>query len=179
MSRGNWKRGRFGVGFETRSIADALRAWQSQVGDQVGYYRFLRELSEVDPVYDEGTGAGKQYLGPIVVPVLHVVHTQGDNRGGGAVGFYSSDTLQATAAFRQFTRTGLSVPDLRDERYLKDRLVYDGKVFRVTRILSLGQVQRADLILGIEALQVNADELADDPQFAAWSVDPDNSDTST
>lgn len=179
MSRTDWKRGRFGVGYEDRAIADALRAWQSQYGDQLDYYRFERDLSQVDPVYDEAVGAGKQYLGPIVLPVLHIVHTQGDNRAGGTVGFYSSDTLQATVAFRQFTRTGLSIPDLRDERYLKDRCVYDGKVFRITRILSLGQVQRADLILAIEAIQVNADELADDPQFAAWGVDPDNNDTST
>lgn len=179
MSRGDWKRGRFGVGFETRAIADALRGWQSQVGDRVDYYRFQRELSQVDPVYDEGTGAGRAYLGPIVVPVLHVMHVQGDNRAGGTVGFYSSDVLRATVAFRQFTRTGLSVPDLRDEEYLRDRCVYDGKVFRLTSIRSLGQVQRADLILALEAVQVNADELADDAQFAAWAVDPDNSDTST
>lgn len=179
VSRGDWKRGRFGVGFETRAIADALRSWQSKYGDSLSYYRFLRELSQVDPVYDEGTGAGRAYLGPIDLPVLHVVHTPGDNGAGGTVGFYSSDTLQATVAFRQFTRTGLSFPDLRDERYLKDRCVYDGKVFRLTSIRALGQVQRADLILAIEALQVNADELADDAQFAAWGIDPDNDDTST
>lgn len=179
MARADWKRGRFGVGFEDRRIADGLRAWQSLVGDQLDYYRFEREASGLDPVYDEGSGAGRVYLGPIPLPVLHVVHTQGDAQAGGTVGFYSTDLLHATVAFRQFTRTGLSIPDLRDEKYLRDRAVYDGKVFRITRIRSLGQVQRADLVLGIEAAQVNSDELVDDAQFQAYATDPDDSDTSS
>lgn len=178
VTRTDWKRGRFSVGFEDRSIAEGLRAWQSQYGDFVDYYRFLSEDSTVDPVYDEGSGEGRAYLGPIPLPCLHVVHSQGSGLAGDTEGFYSTDTLRATCSFVQFERTGLAIPDLRNERYLKDRAVYDGKVFRITRLAALGQVQRADLIVGIEALQVNADELADDLAFRSYAVDPDDNDTS-
>lgn len=177
MTRTDWKRGRFSVGFEDRRVAEGLRGWQSLTGDFVDYYRFQRDESSVDPVYDEAVGGGRVYQGPIQLPCLHVVHTQGSGLAGDTEGFYSTDSLRATCAFRQFVRTGLTMPDLRDERYLRDRAVYDEKVFRITRLVALGQIQRVDLIIGIEALQVNADEMADDAQFQAYSVDPDDNST--
>ena len=178
MSRTDWKRGRFSVGFEDRAIAAGLRGWQSSTGDFLDYWRFERDESSSDPVYDEGTGGGKVYLGPIQLPCLHVVHTQGSGLAGETMGFYSTDTLAATLSFVQFERTGLAIPDLRNERYLRDRATYDEKVFRITRISILGQIQRADLIIGLEGLQVNADELADDAQFQPYAVDPDDHNTS-
>lgn len=178
MTRTDWKRGRFNVGFEDRAIAAGLRGWQSSTGDFLDYWRFERDESTSDPVYDEGTGGGRVYLGPIQLPCLHVVHTQGSGLAGETMGFYSTDTLAATLSFVQFERTGLSIPDLRNERYLRDRATYDDKVFRITRISILGQIQRADLIIGLEGLQVNADELADDAQFRPYSVDPDDDNTS-
>lgn len=178
MSRADWKRGRFSIPFEDRSIAEGLRGWQSATGDFLDYWRFRRDESTSDPVYNEGIGGGRVYLGPINLPCLHVVHTQGSGLAGETMGFYSTDTLAATLSFTQFERTGLSIPDLRNEKYLRDRATYDGKVFRITRIEVLGQIQRADLIIGIEAAQVNADEMADDAQFQPYSVDPDNSNTS-
>lgn len=177
MTRLDWKRGRFSVGFEDRRIAEGLRAWQSQYGDFLDYFRFLRDESAVDPVFDEASGVGRVYNGPIVLPCLHVVHAQGGGLAGDTEGFYSTDGLRATCSFTQFTRTGMGIPDLRNEKYLRDRVVYDGKVFRITRLSALGQIQRADLIIGIEAAQVNADELSDDLQFRGYAVDPDDSNT--
>lgn len=179
MGRADFKRGRFGIGLETRSIEQGLRGWQALTGDLVDYWRFVRQEATTDPVYDEGSGAGKVYSGPIALPCLHVVHLQGGDMAGGTVGFYSSDTLTVTVAFRQFQRTGMYLADVRDEMYLRDRMTYDRKVFRLTRITALGQIQRADLILQIEGAQVNADELVDDAQFGAWATDLDNDNTSS
>jgi hypothetical protein len=53
--------------------------------------------------------------------------------------------------------------------YLRDRIVYDNKVFRVMKINVLGQIQRRDLIVSIEATQVRGDELVNDAQFAKYS----------
>lgn len=172
MGRLDFKRGRFSVGAETRSIEEGLRGYQSVAGDVLEYWRFHRELSTMDAVYDEATGYGKVYHGPFTVPVLHVVHLQGDDLAGGDQGFYTDDTLTATAGFRMLARTGLTRLDIRTNQFLRDRLVYDEKVFRITRMTALGQIRRADLVVAIDATQVKADELVDDAQFAAWAVDP-------
>lgn len=172
MGRVDFKRGRFSVGAETRSIEKGLRGYQSVAGDVLEYWRFHRELSAVDPVYDEATGYGKVYHGPYTLPVLHVVHLQGDDLSGGDQGFYTNDTLTASAGFRQLARTGLTRLDIRTNAYLRDRLVYDQKVFRITRMTALGQIRRQDLIVAIDATQVKPDELVDDTQFAPWATDP-------
>jgi hypothetical protein len=172
MGRVDFKRGRFSVGAETRSIEKGLRGYQSVAGDVVEYWRFHKELSSTDPVYDEATGLGKIFHGPFTLPVLHVVHLQGDDLAGETQGFYTNDTLRASAGFRQLARTGLTRLDIRTNAYLRDRIVYDEKVFRITRMTALGQIRRADLIVAIEATQVKADELVDDKQFAPWAVDP-------
>ena len=172
MGRIDFKRGRFTVGAETRSIEKGLRGYQSLAGDVVDYYRFHHELSVQDPVYDEGTAVGRVFHGPFSVPVLHVVHLQGDDRAGGTQGFYTNDTLQVTAGWRQMARVGLTRTDVRTNAWLRDRIVYDEKVFRINKMTALGQVQRADLILAIEGTQLKADELVDDAQFAAYAIDP-------
>ena len=43
MGRVDFKRGRFGIGLETRSIEQGLRGWQSLTGDLVDYWRLLHE----------------------------------------------------------------------------------------------------------------------------------------
>jgi hypothetical protein len=172
MGRVDFKRGRFTMGAETRSIMAGLRGYQSIAGDYLQYWRFDHEDSVEDPVYEEGTGTGKKYFGPMTVPALHVIHTQGDNQAGSSQGFYTNDTLSATVSFQQFSRTGLQRADIRTNNYLRDRVVYDEKVFRLVQIMALGQIERQDLILAMSATQVKADELVDDPQFAAYAVDP-------
>lgn len=172
MGRVDFKRGRFTVGAETRSIEKGLRGYQTVAGDFVDYYVFHYELSTTDPVYDEATSAGRVFHGPFSVPVLHVIHTQGDDRAGGTQGFYTSDTLQVTAGWRQLARVGLTRTDVRTNHYLRDRLVYDEKVFRINKMTALGQIKRADLIVEIEGTQLKPDELVDDAQFAVYAVDP-------
>jgi hypothetical protein len=61
--------------------------------------------------------------------------------------------------------------DIKTGNYLKDRVVYDRKVFRVVQISIRGQMQRRDIIVAISTTQVKPDELVMDAQFAAWSVD--------
>jgi hypothetical protein len=172
MGRADYKRGRFTAGQETRSINAGLRGYQSYAGDQVEYWRFDHADSVMDDVYDEATGAGRVFYGPYAIPVLHVVHLQGEDTAGGTKGFYTNDTLSASASFRQVALTGMTLADIRTNAYLRDRLVYDEKAFRVTRMTALGQIQRADLILAIECQQLKADEIVDDAQFRQWAVDP-------
>lgn len=165
MSRLDAKRGRFHNDFETDEINRGLAGWQAVNGDTVDYYRFDSENSVVDDVYDEGDGVGKSYVEIDSVPVLHVIHTEGSQEDT-ENGFYYNDDLHVTASFDLLDRVGLKSMDIDHQTYLKDRMVYDGRVWRITAVSVLGQIQRRDVIVSIEATQVRHDELVNDAQFS-------------
>lgn len=171
MGRLDSKRGRFGTDFETNQIHDAMRGWQAAtVGDEVMWYRFNATNTVIHDIYDEGFGTGKSYDGPIKVPVLHATHLEGRDENGDT-GMYFNDELHFTASFDQIRRTGIVELDLETKNYLKDRILYDDRVFRIMNIQVLGQVQERDIIAGVDATQVKPDELVNDVQFATWSED--------
>jgi hypothetical protein len=174
MGNLDWKRGRFSINYETNEVEDALRGRVDEVGDYFSYYRFDLVDSQIDPVYDEAVGTGKQYKGPFRWPAWHVTHLNGPNENT-TEGFYYNDTLHITGAVAQLEKLGLSQLDVDTGAYLKDRVVYPpnkagSKVYRVTNIQVLGQVQERHTIIGIDCTQVKPDELVNDPEFARWSA---------
>lgn len=171
MSRLDWKRGRFSMDLETNEIEGALRGRQDQTGDEVHYYRFLEADSEMDDLYDEGSGAGRVFAGPIPVPVMHATHEEGPAEQR-REGFYYNDNLHVTAGYVMLRRIGLTDMDINTQSYLKDRIVYDGRVFRVLKIEVLGQIQRRDVIVSLDATQMRADEFTGDPQFDSFATSP-------
>lgn len=171
MSRIDWKRGRWGAEVETQQIADALRAYQPAFGDQISYYRFDYSHSVKHNIYDEAVGTGRAFSGPIEVPVLHVVHEFGGDTLDES-GFYTNDEIQVTCGFRQLARTGLVHADLRNGRYLRDRLAYDDKLFRILQMSIRGQIVRSDIVVVMRAVQLKADEIPNDVVFRQYVSDP-------
>lgn len=170
QDRAGWKGGRFSVDFETSSIYGGLRDWQRWTGDTIYYYRFSFDQSTVDPTYGESTAPlGRVYFGPNLIPALHVVHIEGDNDNT-EDGFYFNDRAHVTLSFDQLKRLGLDRMDINTQNYLKDRLVYDGKVFRVTSFQILGQIQQKDIIVAIDATEVKPDEMVNDVQFSQYAT---------
>lgn len=170
MGRLDFKRGRFTADYETDQINGSLRGWQAEFGDDITYFRFWKEQSEMDPVFDEATKAGRLYHPPKKIAVLHATHTEGGNEIR-PQGFYYNDELYVIAFFDQLMKVGFTNLDLQTYDYLKDRIVYDYKVFRVTKINVTGQVQERDVMVSIEGTQVKPDEMLNDPQFKSY-LDP-------
>lgn len=168
MSRMDYKRGRFNPDSETDAIFQAMRGWQAVDGDWVLYFRFDEAHSEIHPIYDEPTGEGLLYTAPVRVEALHVTHVEGENENSDR-GFYYNDDLAVTVPFDLFIQAGMSMADINTGNYLKDRVVYDRKVFRIQTISILGQMQQRDIIAGISGTQLKPDELVWDPQFADWA----------
>lgn len=172
MARIWWESGRFTVNWETQEIYRGLRDWQRFTGDQIQYFRFAYDQSDKDSVYGEATGPhGRMYFGPIILPSLHVVHTES------AVeempeGFTYHDRLHVTASFDQLKKLGMELMDLNTQNYLKDRIVYDDKVFRVYNVQILGQIQQKDIIVTFDAVQLKPEDMQNDVQFAAYSNVP-------
>ena len=146
-----------------------MKGWQKTYGDVIRYFRFNPAASQIDPVYDEATGAGRQYFPPIAVPCQHVTHVQGENEYG-EYGMYYNDSLTAFISFSSFTGVGLTYADIETGNYIDDRVLYDRKVFRVVQLITQGQIQQRDLIILLRGVQLKPDELVDDPEFATWSL---------
>ncbi len=172
MSRIGWKGGRFNVDYETQEIYKGLRDWQRWTGDQAEYFRFAYDQSNKDPVYGEATApAGRTFFGPLLIPALHVVHTES------AVeeipeGFTFHDKVHVTCSFDMLKRTGLELLDIQTQNYLKDRIIYDGKVFRVYNVQILGQIQQKDIIVTFDGTQLKPEDMINDRQFAQYARVP-------
>lgn len=169
MSRLDWKRGAFNPDSETERIFAGMEGWREVHGDWIFYYRFNPNASVMDDVYDEAAGIGRVYNGPIRVPAIHVIHIQGPNEYGD-MGFYHNDELTATVSFDQMSGTGLTYADVTAGQYLKDRLLYNDQIYRITQISSRGKIQQRSVIVDITATQMQPDELVDDGQFRQWSA---------
>lgn len=170
MGRIGWKGGRFSVDYETDDIYKGLRDWQRWTGDKVNYFRFIYDQSNVDPVYGEATGPnGRVYFGPNLIPALHVIHVEGDNQNT-ENGFYYNDELHITLSFDQINRMGIGRTNIitQTNTYLKDRVEYRGKIYRVTNVQILGQIQRKPIIITVDATQLRPDEMVNDVQFAQF-----------
>lgn len=168
MGRLDWKKGRFTSDVETDQIYHAMRGWRDVSGDWIDYYRFDADATEIGDIYDEAVGEGRVYKPMLRVPVLHVVLVPGDNQNG-EMGFYYNDTLHVTCAFDQFTGVGLEYADVLQGNFLKDRIYYNQKVFRVLAMNPQGKIQQRPTLIGIDATQLKPDELIDDQQFGQWS----------
>lgn len=168
MSRLDYKRGRFSPDYETDQIFEAAAGWQSVDGDWLAYYRLDESASEIDGVYDEPTGTGLVFQKPVRVEVMHVRDVRGSNEYGDK-GFYSNRDLDVKLMYDKFQQAGMSKADIDTETYLKDRVVYDRKVFRITQIAIEGQMQQRDVVVNISGTQLKPDELVMDSVFADWA----------
>ena len=168
MSRLDWKKGRYSADVETNSIFSGLEGWRAENGDWFNYYRFNAGASVMDDVYDEASGSGKSYFPPVRVPAIHVVHVQGENEYGD-MGFYYNDQLTITVSFEQFSLVGMEYADITAGDYLKDRILYNGQVYRVVQMSSRRKIQERSIIIEISCQQLKPDELIDDAEFAQWS----------
>lgn len=171
MSRLDWKEGgRFDRIREGNSIDHALRGFQNaEIEAYFSYFRFWPAQSQHHAVYDEAAGTGLVYHPEVVLPALHVTHGEGPNEDTEG-GFYFVDDLYVSTSFEQVARAGLTELDVRHEGYLRDRIVYDGLVFRVTAMHVTGQVTAHDFTIGIECTQIKPDEYILDPQFVGLAV---------
>lgn len=163
--------GRFDSNLETLRILDGMDGWQENYGDYVDYYRLNESASQWDDVFEEAIEGGVVFDGPFRLACWHVTHVRGGNEYSDT-GFYYNDSVSAITSYRHYTHTGMSMADIDTGRYMKDRLVYDQKVFKITEIAVRGQIQQRDIIIAIQATQVKPDELMDSPQFARYGENP-------
>jgi hypothetical protein len=160
--------GRFSTDAETRRIYSAIEGWSDSFGDYVAYFRLDTQATQYDEVYEEAIGPGRVYAAPINLRCIHVTHVRGENDNG-EYGFYYSDDLIFPVQYDIFIKSGMSLADVETESYERDRVVYDQKVFRITKISIEGKIQKRPTVVSFEATQMKRDELVDDAQFSQFA----------
>lgn len=171
MARIDSHQGRATSDFETSRMFEGMQGWQKSFGDWVDYYRLDRARTTWDEVYEEVTGPGRIYQTPIRLACQHVTLLPGaqqwDDKGG-----YYSNALRAVIAYDTYTQSGMVLADIDTGKYQFDRIVYKNKVYRVTNLDEEGQIEERETVVAIDALQMKADELVEDQQFADYANRP-------
>lgn len=175
MARADWHMGRWRADNETDRMFQGMRGWRDTFGDWLDYFHLNQAASITDTVYDEVSTQGYIYTGPARVPVLHVIHVQGENENG-PIGFYYNDEIEAMVPFDLFIGAGMQLADIETGNFLKDRCIYRRKVFRITSLAIRGQIQQRPTIVALSATQLKPDELIDSPQLAGYSETLTNQD---
>lgn len=167
--RGSNMPGRFTIDDELDNIHDGMHQdLQMPAGQWVSWWQFDETNSTKDAIYDTPTyldPQGKKYRRPIEIPCLTAEVFQGqthhDDRG-----FYNIDRLHLTIDMRTVWRLLPSLPANLDA-HLKDRVVFRGQAYTPYQVWARGQVSDHYTVLAVDLLQVKADEMVNDPQFAA------------
>jgi hypothetical protein len=179
--RGERRIGRFNIPNERASIISGITSELVRtVGNEVLWYVFDAASTNVDPVYDVGSSnpetGGRRWFQPLTVPVTKALLYQGATVQADR-GFYNTDVLRITmnidviekgtnlygmdASNMPHFETMLANPD----DFLRDRIIFRNEVFSPSKIQPLGIVNNLYTLVSIECLQVNAEELINDPQF--------------
>lgn len=165
--------GRFNQRFDLENIfegmSDDLQGYEGQV---ILWYSFDLATSHIDPIYDvgdSGADGGRSWKAPFAIPVLSVIRTEGAEESE-EQGLYSSDSLHLVISYDQAGKVGLTDIDHRSDDYLNDRFVWNDTVYTPTKIQARGLVRHQYTVIGIDALQVNPEELINDPRFALYAL---------
>ena len=159
--------GRFTVESEIDRYWDGISEdLQRPVGGEVPWYRFDLSSTTVDDVYDVGA-AGRVWESPrplkyIVAQVFQGETFQNDR------GFYNADVLRLTISMQDIL---LAFPDFTAtaDSFLKDRVIFNGKPFRPTRIYQKGRVLDRYTVITMDLIEEKAEENVNDPQFQEYS----------
>jgi hypothetical protein len=168
--RGSYEQGRFSIPYERASIAQGVDLdLQKQVGQTLAWWRFDRQATVIDDIYDVGASTGgRRYKDPLIIMTISAVVSQGQVRENDR-GYYNTDSLRATINITEMDtklRDSLSA-SLND--YLLDRIVYRNEVFTPTRVYPRGLIGDSYTVFTVDADQVNPEQLVNDPQFQQYA----------
>ncbi len=145
----------------------AVTKFQREVGVDVLWWEFDVTDTTEDDVYDEGSAEGqRRWYTPKLMPVYSLIRTDRTERPG-AEGFYDANSVHVSALLEQLRKRGLSDP-YDAQRHLFDRFLYAGQIFEIRVYQIHGRLQTWETDVGINATQVNPEELINDPDFGAY-----------
>ena len=167
----------FDTRYEQESIDFGMAEQQDETGFTVPWWFYDGVKSRVDDVYGEGSfgTTGRRWKGPFPMPVYHVTRSEGTNVNPDG-GFYTVGQIQISMSYRQAVNAGfLPAPD-RTNQHLKDRFIFDAKVWEPSSIQArnlLGRGGTQSMVIVI-ATEVMPDEMDDDADFLRYADTPES-----
>jgi hypothetical protein len=156
------------------SVRDHLRhtnrlvtGYQRYTGTTVLWWEWDQADTTVDTLYDEGSATGhRRWYPPKKIPVYSLIRTDRTERPG-SEGFYDAASVHVSALLDQLRKAGLTNP-ADSQKHLFDRFLYAGMIFEIRTYQIHGRLQSYETDVGIDATQVNPEELINDPDFGAY-----------
>ncbi len=158
---------RYSLKNERRSIETGLDERTVEIGTTIQWWRHSLDTSTPGSVYDYG---GRDWAAPRTVRVLSAVRTEGP-QGTTETGLYTTDQLHVVVSIAEIRRHGWPDITTDTQKFLRDRILYEGVVFTIINVQIRGQVGNdIDLIVGITAAEVDPSELVNDADFVQYAV---------
>lgn len=161
--------GRFQIPYEREAILFGIDYDLTRhIGQVVQWWKFDSENTESDDIYDVGSiSGGRKWFDPFDMICINASLFQGVTMQN-AKGFYNTDLLRVTLNIKDIEAL---LPDLvsNTDKYLKDRIVFRGEVFRPSHFYPRGQLTDDYTLFTFDAVQINPDELINDQQFAEYA----------
>lgn len=157
--------GRFTIPFELNSISDGIEEDNGNPLNMfVDWWRYSKDSSSIDPIYDVGDyDGGRVWKPPVRLRIIRQTVNQGpvypNDRG-----FYTQDDMTFIVNEREF-RSKLPHIPYEPDPFLKDRITWRGKVFHPFLVNPRAHLYNTAVTVAINATQVNPEELVNDPQW--------------
>lgn len=157
--------GRFSINYEIDSYTHGIKEdLQRPVGGELPWLRFDPEGTEVDPIYDVGAyDGGRSFHKPRMLKFITAQVFQGQTDQSDR-GFYNADHLRLTINRHDFENVFPKVvPEV--DQFLKDRVKFQGSIFRPSRIYLRGWVADTYTIITMDLIEVMDEEQVNDLPF--------------
>lgn len=156
--------GYFSTKYEVNSIWEGIDKDLTRfAGTQVEWFRFSGTDSTQDDIYD--MGVNRVYAAPFNIEVVTALRQEGRDQQR-QEGFYTADRLQIVVSMRELQRREMFDIVENTDRYLKDRVRYDGVWFNPQSAQVAGTLQEYDTVAGITLIEVRDDEQVYDDYIA-------------
>lgn len=164
MSRFDWR-------YELASIERGMtRDLQQPVGQTISWWVFDSRHQFVDDLYDVGSiDGGRIWREPLPVNVLSAIKYEA-NEEHNMRGLYLVDTLSVVLSVSDARAAGLDDLVFNPDAHVLDRIVYEGKVFGIDQVRTRGMVTADYAVIAVDAVQVKAEEMVNDPQFSQFLI---------
>jgi hypothetical protein len=143
---------------------------QRPAGQSVHWHRFDSVNTEIDTVYAVGDyDGGRRWVMPgFDIPAISAVIFQGQTVQNER-GFYQADIARVTFNVADIDRY---LPGLRSapDTFYRDRVIYQNEIFTISRLYLRGHAEQYYTVLTMDLLQVNPEELVNDPQFQGYAA---------
>jgi hypothetical protein len=144
---------------EIDSIYKGMTDYQRDAGQWVSWFRFNKNQTSSDPVYD--TGPQRVWYPPVVVAVyLGQYRRAGQNFDDD--GLYLVDRVHVIVNYRAFFISGIPDPDPSGQDHVNDRVAFDGHLFGVDSFIPQGRTANKFLTISCDLREVAASEIAED-----------------